>query len=373
LKKSASTVVRGAIFAIFAVTRLSIIDEPAMVTVPAGNLGGSGSPAAPLAVSLGDPAGIGPEIVAKAWQQREAYQLHPFFAVGDARSIGCVWSGPITRISNPADARACFAKALPIIQIEDAGSILPGTPDMPGARASLDALELAAGLARSGAASALVTGPVSKAQLYAIGFDQPGQTEFIAERCGVSRDNVVMMLAGPSLRTVPMTTHLPLREVADHISVELILAKARTTERGLIRNFGIARPRLAIAGFNPHAGEGGALGREEIDFIIPAVEILQAEGMDIVGPLAADTMFHPRARAQYDVALCLYHDQALIPLKTLHFDEGVNMTLGLPLVRTAPDHGTAFGLAGQDRAEPGAMIAAIRLAASCAEYRALNP
>jgi 4-hydroxythreonine-4-phosphate dehydrogenase len=240
---------------------------------------------------------------------------------------------------------------------------------MAGARCSLDALEMAAGLARSGAAGALVTGPVSKAQLYAIGFTHPGQTEFIAERCGISADNVVMMLAGPSLRTVPVTTHMPLRDVSDALSIDLIVSKARATERGLMRNFGIAHPRLAIAGFNPHAGEGGALGREEIDFIIPAIEILRAEGIDVIGPLAADTMFHARARAAYDAALCLYHDQALIPLKTLHFDEGVNMTLGLPIVRTSPDHGTAFEIAGQDRAEPGAMIAAIVLAASCADIR----
>jgi 4-hydroxythreonine-4-phosphate dehydrogenase len=323
----------------------------------------------PLAVALGDPAGIGPEIVAKSWAQRDLRALPPFFAVGDRRSIAAVWDGPIETISEPADAAAIFDHALPLIQVEDAGEIIPGVPNMAGARCSLDALEMAAGLARSGAAGALVTGPVSKAQLYAIGFTHPGQTEFIAERCGISADNVVMMLAGPSLRTVPVTTHMPLRDVSDALSIDLIVSKARATERGLMRNFGIAHPRLAIAGFNPHAGEGGALGREEIDFIIPAIEILRAEGIDVIGPLAADTMFHARARAAYDAALCLYHDQALIPLKTLHFDEGVNMTLGLPIVRTSPDHGTAFEIAGQDRAEPGAMIAAIVLAASCADIR----
>jgi 4-hydroxythreonine-4-phosphate dehydrogenase len=210
---------------------------------------------------------------------------------------------------------------------------------------------------------------VSKAQLYGAGFTHPGQTEFVAERCGISADNVAMMLVGPTLRTVPVTTHLPLRDVPEKLSSDLIVAKARTTERGLIRNFGIAAPRLAVAGLNPHAGEGGALGREEIDLIIPAIEILRAEGIDVIGPLAADTMFHARARQAYDAAICLYHDQALIPLKTLHFDEGVSMTLGLPIVRTAPDHGTAFEIAGQNRAEPGAMIAAIALAAACAEHR----
>ena len=323
----------------------------------------------PLAVALGDPAGIGPEIVAKAWARRETLALPPFFAVGDVRSIKAVWEGPIVRISEPAEACRIFQEALPLIQVEDAGEIVPGAPNMPGARCSFDSLELAAGLARSGAASALVTAPVCKAQLYGAGFTHPGQTEFVAERCGISVENVVMMLAGPTLRTVPVTTHLPLRDVAGKLSIDVIVAKARVTERGLIRNFGIPAPRLAIAGFNPHAGEGGAIGREEIDFIIPAIEILRAEGINVIGPLAADTMFHARARENYDAAICLYHDQALIPIKMLHFDEGVNITLGLPIVRTAPDHGTAFDIAGQNRAEPGAMIAAIKLAASCAQNR----
>jgi len=324
---------------------------------------------APLAVALGDPAGIGPEVVAKAWVAREVQGLAPFFAVGDRRSIETVWSGPIQQIASPDEAEACFDAALPLIQIEDTGPIIPGQPDLAGARCALDSLEMAAGLARSSMVGGLVTAPVAKAQLYAIGFSHPGQTEFVAERCGVSASNTVMMLAGPTLRAVPITTHIPLREVAERVSVDLIVAKARATDRGLTRNFGIARPRLAIAGFNPHAGEQGSIGREEIDLIIPAVEILRAEGIDIVGPLAADTMFHPRARAQYDCALCLYHDQALIPLKTLHFDEGVNMTLGLPIVRTAPDHGTAFGIAGRNEANPGAMIAAIALASEAARNR----
>lgn len=326
----------------------------------------------PLAIALGDPAGIGPEIVAKAWDARKQYGLAPFFAIGDQRSIETVWSGPTRLIASPDDAAGCFDDALPLIQIEDTGPIIPGTPDLAGARCALDSLELAAGLARSPMVGGLVTAPVAKAQLYAIGFTHPGQTEFIAERCGIASANTVMLLAGPTLRTVPITTHIPLREVVDHLTVDLIVAKARATERGLARNFGIERPRLAIAGFNPHAGEQGAIGREEIDLILPAIEILLAEGIDIVGPLAADTMFHARARTQYDCALCLYHDQALIPLKTLHFDEGVNMTLGLPIVRTAPDHGTAFGIAGQNRANPGAMIAAITLAAEAARNRLIH-
>lgn len=327
-------------------------------------------PRLPLAVALGDPAGVGPEIAAKAWLARRSHALPPFFVIGDARSITAVWDGPITRISDPDEAVATFGDALPLIQVEDAGEIVPGAPNLAGARCSLDSLEMAVGLTRGGAAAALVTGPVSKAQLYDIGFSHPGQTEFVAERCGISRDNVVMMLAGPTLRTVPITTHVPLKEVSGLLSIDLIVAKVRTTERGLVRDFGIERPRLAIAGFNPHAGEGGALGREEIDFILPAIERLREEGIELVGPLAGDTMFHPRARAHYDVAFCLYHDQALIPLKTLHFDEGVNMTLGLPIVRTAADHGTAFNIAGQDRADPGATIAAIQLAGQCAEHRA---
>ena len=327
-------------------------------------------PALPLAVALGDPAGIGPEVAAKAWEQRRAHRLRPFFVVGDRRSIEAAWHGPVEQITDPAHAIACFDTALPLIQVEDAGEIVLGAPNIAGARCSLDSLELAVGLTRGGAAAAIVTGPVSKAQLYGIGFVHPGQTEFVAERCGVAADNVVMMLAGPTLRTVPITTHVPLKEVLSYLTIELIVAKARTTERGLVRDFGIERPRLAIAGFNPHAGEGGALGREEIDIVIPAVERLREEGIEIDGPHAADTMFHPRARARYDAALCLYHDQALIPLKTLHFDEGVNLTLGLPIVRISADHGTAFGIAGRDRANPGATIAAIALAGRCAEYRA---
>jgi 4-hydroxythreonine-4-phosphate dehydrogenase len=326
----------------------------------------------PLAVALGDPAGIGPEIVAKAWDAREEHGLAPFFAVGDRRSIQAVWAGPVELIASPDEAADCFNRALPLIQIEDTRPIVPGEPDLAGARCALDSLEMAAGLARSPIVGGLVTAPVAKAQLYAIGFAHPGQTEFVAERCGIASANAVMMLVGPTLRAVPITTHVPLREVAELVTVDLIVAKARATDRGLARNFGIDRPRLAIAGFNPHAGEQGAIGREEIELILPAIEILRAEGIDVIGPLAADTMFHARARAEYDCALCLYHDQALIPLKTLHFDEGVNMTLGLPIVRTSPDHGTAFAIAGRNKANPGAMIAAISLAAEAARNRLIH-
>lgn len=319
---------------------------------------------------MGDPAGIGPEVIAKAWAARHEHGLGTFFVVGDARAIGRVWNGPLVRIPDPAASVDAFADALPVMAIEDAGEIVPGVPDAEGARCALHSLEVAAGLVRSGAAGALVTGPVSKRQLYDIGFTHPGQTEFIAERCGISPENAVMMLAGPSLRVVPLTTHMPLAEVPGALSIELIVSRGRTTARGLQRNFGIAKPRLAVAGLNPHAGESGALGREEIDILEPAIAVLREEGIDVVGPFAADTMFHARAREHYDAALCCYHDQALIPLKSLHFDEGVNMTLGLPIVRTSPDHGTAFPIAGKDQALPGAMIAAIAMAAEAVKHRA---
>jgi len=327
----------------------------------------------PLAVSLGDPAGVGPEIVAKAWAARQHRALPPFFAVGDARSVSRVWDGPVATIRDVREAATVFVDALPILGVQDAGEIVPGVPDTEGARCALQSLEMAVGLVREGAARALVTGPVSKSQLYAIGFTYPGQTEFVAERCGVSRDNAVMMLAGPDLRVVPMTTHVPLADVPGLLTIELILAKARATVRGLQRNFGIEQPRLVLAGLNPHAGEGGAIGREEIDVMEPALALLRAEGIDIGGPFSADTLFHPRARARYDAALCAYHDQALVPIKTLFFDDGVNMTLGLPIVRTSPDHGTAFAIAGQDCAHPGAMIAAIAMAGEAAERRAQQP
>ena len=323
----------------------------------------------PLAISLGDPAGIGPEVVGKCWDNRERFDLPPFVAIGDPRSLAAVWDGPIATIEDPAEADSAFDFGLPILTTASLEADVPGHPSVLGAHCSLDSLELAVGLARSGSASAVVTGPVSKQQLYAIGFSHPGQTEFVAERCGISPSNVAMMLAGPTLRTVPVTTHLPFAQVAGALSIGLIEARGRAALRGLQRNFGITEPRLAVAGLNPHAGEGGALGREEIDLIIPAIEALRAEGWLVTGPHAADTMFHAAARAQYDAALCMYHDQALIPLKALHFDEGVNITLGLPIVRTSPDHGTAFDIAGQDRANPHAMAAAIRLAAESARYR----
>ena len=328
------------------------------------------APIAPLAISLGDPAGIGPEVVAKCWDHRCRFNLPVFHAVGDVRSLSAVWDGPIVTIDDPRDADSAFDVGLPILHIPSPEADIPGRPSTAGAHCSLDSLELAVGLARSGSASAVVTGPVSKHQLYAIGFNHPGQTEFVAERCGIAPENVAMMLAGPTLRTVPVTTHLPFALVPERLTSALIEARGRATIRGLQRNFGIADPRLAVAGLNPHAGEGGSLGMEEVDLIRPAIDALRDEGWNVAGPLPADTMFHEGARSQYDAALCMYHDQALIPLKALHFDEGVNITLGLPIVRTAPDHGTAFDIAGEDRADPRAMAAAIVMAATCAAYRA---
>lgn len=339
--------------------RSSNIDEPVSLITP-------------IAVSLGDPSGIGPEVIAKAWEQRAAAGLRTFFAVGDRRAISAVWDGPTAAVVTPEEAAAHYDHALPVMHVEDADDIVPGMPNVQGARCALHSLELAVGLARSGTAGAIVTGPVAKKHLYDIGFTHPGQTEFIAERCGVASTNTAMMLVGPGLRTVPVTIHIPLRDVPETLTTDLIVARVRTTERGLIRNFGIAAPRIAVAGFNPHAGEGGALGLEEIEIVMPAIEQLRTEGIQVTGPHSPDTMFHPRARANYDAAVCLYHDQALIPIKTLYFDEGVNTTLGLPIVRTSPDHGTAFEIAGANKAEPGAMIAAIRIAGECAEIRAAN-
>ena len=324
----------------------------------------------PLAVSLGDPAGIGPEVIGKCWDHRGAFGLPPFVAVGDPRSLSAVWDGPIVTIDDPSDVDSAFDVGLPLWPMSAAQADVPGCPSVAGAHCSLDALELAVGLARSGTASGVVTGPVSKEQLYRIGFAHPGQTEFVAERCGVSPTNVAMMLAGPSLRTVPVTTHIAFADVPAMLSASLIEARGRAALRGLQRSFGIAEPRLAVAGLNPHAGEGGELGREEIDLIMPAIEALRAEGWNVTGPHPADTMFHAAARARYDAALCMYHDQALIPLKALHFEDGVNITLGLPIVRTAPDHGTAFDIAGADRADPRAMAAAIRQAQASAAIRA---
>jgi 4-hydroxythreonine-4-phosphate dehydrogenase len=333
----------------------------------------SATPPSPLAISLGDPAGIGPEVIAKCWDSRGEFGLPPFVAIGDPRSVAAVWDGPIEIIDDPGQTDSAFDVGLPLIQLNAAEADTPGHPSVAGAHCSLDSLEIAVGLARSGSAGAVVTGPVAKEQLYAIGFQHPGQTEFVAERCGVAAANVAMMLAGPTLRTVPVTTHLPFSEVPGKLTSALIESRGRAALRGLQRNFGIAEPRLAVSGLNPHAGEGGQLGTEEIEIIEPAIAALAAEGWRVSGPHPADTMFHESARAGYDAALCMYHDQALIPIKALHFQDAVNVTLGLPIIRTAPDHGTAFNIAGQDRADPRPMAAAIRMAADSALFRADGP
>lgn len=328
----------------------------------------------PLAVSLGDPAGVGPELIAEAWSRREAHGLAPFFVTGGAtllrqaarqRAIDL----ELAVIADPAEAPGLFDRALPVLDVAD-GCYRPGQPDEQGARLALASLEAGARAAVSGAASALVTAPIAKSELAKVGFVFPGQTEFVAHACGAAADQAVMMLAGPQLRTVPMTVHCALAEVPGRLSVELICNRSRIVAQALQRDFGLAAPRLAICGLNPHAGESGRMGREEIDIIAPAIALLRAEGIDATGPHPADTLFAPHLRPTYDVAIAMYHDQALVPLKALDFDVGVNVTLGLPVVRTSPDHGTAFGIAGSGQASVGATVAAIVMAGQMAMRRA---
>ncbi|MDP3676382.1 MAG: 4-hydroxythreonine-4-phosphate dehydrogenase PdxA [Novosphingobium sp.] len=328
----------------------------------------------PLALSLGDPAGVGPELACAAWLARREAGLAPFFVVGSISILAGAAQArgltvPLLAIDAPDAAADCFSDVLPVLDIAGL-DYAPGSPSKAGAELALQSLEIATGLVRSGAAAALVTAPVGKAQFAAVGFSHPGQTEYVAERCGVSAGNAVMMLAGPSLRVVPVTVHVALAEVPGLLTAELIRNRTAIAAAALARDFGIERPRIALAGLNPHAGEDGRFGREEIAIIAPAVAQLRAEGFDIAGPLPADGMFHAEARARYDLAVCMYHDQALIPLKALDFDHGVNVTLGLPIVRTSPDHGTAFGIAGTGQARVGPTLAAIRMAGECAARRA---
>ncbi|MEO9600389.1 4-hydroxythreonine-4-phosphate dehydrogenase PdxA [Parasphingorhabdus sp.] len=325
--------------------------------------------AKPFAISCGDPAGVGPEIIGKSWQQRVEAGLKPFFAIGNMADFENLTGVPTQKIEQPAEASEIFGDALPILHIHEADAAVPGEATLDGAQCSLHALEIACGLTRSGDAGAVITAPVSKSQLYKVGFRYPGQTEFVSERCGIARENGVMMLAGPSLRVIPMTTHIPLKDVPEQLTGMLIIARARAAQKAMIRNFGIEKPRIAIAGLNPHAGEDGNIGEEEQRIMQPAIDELRQEGINITDPIPADSMFHEEARAKYDVALCPYHDQALIPLKTLHFFDGVNITLGLPIVRTSPDHGTAFDIAGQGIADPRSMIAAIQMAATAVANR----
>lgn len=328
----------------------------------------------PLVVSLGDPAGVGPELIAAAWAAREAELLPPFVVAGGASVLAAAaeargLSVPVREVFHPAEALDLFDLVLPVLAGAD-GDYTPGAPDRAGAELALVSLSEATELTRAGDCSGLVTAPIAKALLAEVGFDHPGQTEFVAAACGVAADDAVMMLAGPSLRTVPLTVHVALSAVPGLITRDLIVAKARIVAHALAQDFGIVAPRLAIAALNPHAGENGRMGHEDQAAIAPAIAILRAEGIDASGPHPADALFTPRARATYDAALCMYHDQALVPLKALDFDAGVNVTLGLPIVRTSPDHGTAFGIAGSGAADPGATIAAIRMAGEIAARRA---
>ena len=348
------------------------MDSPA--PAPTVTPTGTRPSAAPVAVSLGDPAGIAPELIAEAWLQRRAAGLSPFFAVGGALTLGMAAASrghtlPVRQIERPAQALEIFEEALPVLGDADCAPQF-GAPDEAGARLALHSLTEATDLARTGAAGAVVTGPIAKARLATVGFAHPGQTEFLAEACALGPDDAVMMLAGPNLRTVPLTVHEPLARVPGLITPELITHKARIVARALVRDFGLVAPRIAITGLNPHAGEDGRMGEEEIHVIAPAIAQLQAEGLAVTGPHPADALFAAHERSGYDVALCMYHDQALIPIKTLDFDAGVNVTLGLPIIRTSPDHGTAFGIAGRNIASPGAMIAALRMAGECAARRA---
>ena len=328
----------------------------------------------PIAVSLGDPAGVGPEIIAESWVRRREAGLAPFFVVGGAGVLARAAQGrglslKVERISNPSHTANVFERALPVLGLEDVEAAA-GSPTEEGAALALHSLAEATRFALLGTAGAVVTAPVAKAQLATVGFEFPGQTEFLAEVCGLAQEDAVMMLAGPSLRAVPLTVHCALAEVPGRLTSELIAHRARIVAAALARDFGIPTPRIAVCGLNPHAGEGGRFGTEERDIITPAIEALVSEGLDVTGPHPADALFTPRARKTYDAALAMYHDQALVPLKALDFDEGVNVTLGLPIVRTSPDHGTAFDIAGKGLADPGAMIAALKMAGGMAERRA---
>ncbi|HZU88886.1 MAG TPA: 4-hydroxythreonine-4-phosphate dehydrogenase PdxA [Stellaceae bacterium] len=330
----------------------------------------------PLAVTMGEPAGIGGEIALRAWLARAPASkdaLPPFYLVDDpdrlaalARSLG--WPVPVRPIAAPEEAVGIFAEALPVTPIATAPRARPAYPDPADAPAILGSIANAVAAVRRGRAAAVVTNPIHKENLYRAGFRYPGHTEYLAELAGTGVAPV-MMLASPELRVVPVTIHLPLRQAAERLSVAAIVHAGRVTGEALKTDFGVVAPRLAVAGLNPHAGEGGGLGREDIEIITPAIAELCALGIDARGPLPADTMFHAEARRGYDAALCMYHDQALIPLKTIDFWGGVNVTLGLPFVRTSPDHGTALAIAGRGLARADSLIAALRLAAAMAARR----
>ncbi len=305
---------------------------------------------------MGEPSGIGTEIALSSWLALRGTS-HTFLLLHDpdwvahcARTVGL--DVPVGTIAHPEEASGIFVDALPVLPIGLAAPVVFGKPDIRNAPAVIEAVRRAVEFAVSGAASAVVTNPIQKSTLYESGFPFPGHTEFLEHIAGRGF-RAVMMLASAELKVVPVSIHVSLRSAIDQLSKECIIETARTTVKGLQRDFGIAKPRLAVAGLNPHAGESGAMGREDLDIVLPAVEELRSEGINVRGPLPPDTMFTARARRTYDAAICMYHDQALIPLKTLDMDGGVNVTLGLPFVRTSPDHGTALDIAGRRLADPG--------------------
>ncbi|MGZ9034069.1 MAG: 4-hydroxythreonine-4-phosphate dehydrogenase PdxA [Rhodospirillales bacterium] len=327
----------------------------------------------PLVLTMGEPAGIGGEIALKAWLAREN-GLPPFFLVDDAARLRALAGSlglpvPVRAVSGADDALGVFAEALPVLDRPLPRPSLPGRPDPANTAAVTGAIETAVTLVRSGEASAVVTNPIHKKALYQGGFPFPGHTEYLATLAG-GECRPVMMLACAALRVVPVTVHVSLKRATEMLRVEDIVASASVTHAALRHDFGIRQPKLAVAGLNPHAGEDGEMGGEEAAIIAPAVAMLREEGMDVTGPLAPDAMFSPRARAGYDAAICMYHDQALIPLKALDFDGGVNVTLGLPFVRTSPGHGTALDIAGSGRASEASLVAALSLARDIAERRA---
>ncbi|HUT50310.1 MAG TPA: 4-hydroxythreonine-4-phosphate dehydrogenase PdxA [Alphaproteobacteria bacterium] len=326
----------------------------------------------PIALTMGEPAGIGGEITLKAWYSERA-GAHPFFAIDDPARLAALarrldLAVPIVEIDEPEAATEAFAAALPVLRCGLAADADPGRPDRDNVPAVIAAIDRAVALAREGRAAAVVTNPIHKATMYEGGFAHPGHTEYLGALAGGGAA-AQMMLAVPGLRVVPVTVHIPLAEVASTLTSEMIVAAGQTTAKALQRDFAIAAPRLTVAALNPHAGEAGALGAEERAIINPAIQILRDSGIDISGPAPADTLFHTRARAEYDAALCMYHDQALIPLKTIEFDHGVNITLGLPFIRTSPDHGTALALAGTGEANPSSLIAALTMAGEMAARR----
>ncbi len=318
----------------------------------------------PLALTMGDPAGIGGELTVRAW--RALRSTGPcFVALDDPRRLT---GAPVREVAAANAAAGVFADALPVLPVPLAAEARPGQPDRANAKAVIASIEQAVALCLRGEAGGMVTNPINKAALYDAGFAYPGHTEFLATLTG-AEGRQIMMLASPTLRVVPVIVHASLRDSIAMLTTDAIVAAARTTAKALQRDFAIARPRLAVAGLNPHAGEQGALGDEETTIIAPAISTLRAEGIEASGPWPPDTMFTATARTRYDAAICMYHDQALIPLKTLDMDHGVNVTLGLPIVRTSPDHGTAYDIAGKGIANPASLIAAIKLAAELAYAR----